>query len=95
MAPGGMRDLFCLTSTETILFIRDGDRGEGEEGVRARLQAPSWKTKDAVDHRQNNQNVKAVFPHHFAATSVLRSCSQLLCGTVTKTVSVALLLRNN
>ena len=27
MAHGGMRDSFCLTSTETILFIRDGDRG--------------------------------------------------------------------
>ena len=83
MAHGGMRDSFCLTSTETRLFIRDGDGGAGgggEEGVEARLQVPMWMTKDAVDHHQNNKNVTAVFPHHCAATSVLCICCLSCCA---------------
>ena len=63
------------------MLIRDGgrgvgggDRGEGGERVKARLRAPTLKTEEAVDHRQNNRSVKAVSPRHCAATSVLRNC---------------------
>ena len=77
---------FCFTSTEARLLIRDGDGGGGggrkgeEEGggerekMKARSQAPSRKTKDGVDRRQKNKNVKAVSPRYCAATSVLRNC---------------------
>ena len=42
--------LFCLRSTiARLLLIRDGDRGDGEQKVKARLHAPTWKTEDAVD----------------------------------------------
>ena len=44
---------------------------KGEETVKAISQAPTRKTKDAVDHCQNNKNVKEVSPHHCAAASVL------------------------
>ena len=46
-----------------------------------------------MDRRQNNGSVKAVSPRHCAATSALRNCC-FNCS-VTRTMSVALLLRNN
>ena len=91
----GPAESFCLRSTKARLLIRDGDGGEGEQKVKARLRVPTRKTEDAVDRRQNNKDVKAVSLRHCAATSVLCICSQLLCRTVTKTMSVAPLLRNN
>ena len=49
-----------------------------------------------MDRRQNNGSVKAVSPHHCAATSALRTCSfNCRARRVTKTMSVALLLKNN
>ena len=65
---------FCLTSTEMRLFIRDGD-----ERVKAWKQVPTWKTKNAMDHCQNNKNVKAVSAHRCAATSVLCNCCLYCC----------------
>ena len=41
--------------------------GGGEERVMARPRAPTRKAEEAVDHRQNNHNVKAM------GTSPLRS----------------------
>ena len=43
-------------------------------------QAPTWKTKDAVDCRQNNKNIKAVSTHHCTATSVLCNCYLNFCA---------------
>ena len=62
--------------------------------MKARQRAPTPKTEEAVDHRQNNNYVKAV------GTSPLRSnwCTRLIAvstavqSRVTKTVSAALLL---
>ena len=73
-----VEESFCLTSTETRLLIRDGDWrggvGGGGERVKAQSHAPTRKTKEAVDRRQNNKNVKAVSPRHCAAACVPRNC---------------------
>ena len=53
------RESFCLTSTGTKLFIRDGDkegRGRNSEGS---IAGTNSEDQDAVDRRQN-KNVKAV-----------------------------------
>ena len=72
---------FCSTSTEARLLIRDGDGGGGGEGrVKARPRAPTRKTEEAVDRRQNNGSVKAVSPRHCAANSVLRNCCLNCCA---------------
>ena len=42
--------------------------------LKARPRAPTRKTEEAVDRRQNNKNVQAVSARHRVATSVLRSC---------------------
>ena len=50
----------CFASTEVRLLIRDGDGEGGEgggEGVKARPRAPTRKTEEAVDRRQNNRSV--------------------------------------
>ena len=54
--------------TETTRLISDGD-GEGRGGRDSEWldRAPTQKTEEAVDHRQNNNYVKAV------GTSLLRS----------------------
>ena len=53
-----------------------GGEGGGEGGrgkrVKARPRAPTRKTEEAVDRRQNNGSVKAVSPRHCAATSAPR-----------------------
>ena len=68
---------------------RDGLLGTGTE----------WEGGDrvkTVDRRQNNGSLKAVSPRHCPATCALRSCCFNCCAwTVTKTMSVALLLMNN
>ena len=43
-------------------------------------QAPTWKTKDAVDCHQNNKNVKAVSTHHCTAGNVLCNCYLNCCA---------------
>ena len=48
--------------------------------MKAPPRAPARKTKDAVDRRQNNKNVKAVSPRHCVATSVLRNCCLKCCA---------------
>ena len=86
--------IILLNVQRNELFIRDGDKGgRGRNSffpfppcpnvVNVRSQAPTQKTKNAVDRRQNNTNVKAVSARHCAATSVrtTQSLSQLLCGT--------------
>ena len=56
--------------------------GEGgrAQRVKARPRAPSRKTDEAVDRRQNNQNVKAVSSRHCVATSVPRNCCFNCCA---------------
>ena len=56
------------------MLIRDGNRGEGGESVKARPRAPTRKTEEAVDRRQNNGSVKAVSLRHCPATCALRNC---------------------
>ena len=41
-----------------------GGGGGGGERVKARPRAPTGKTEEAVDRRQNNGSVKAVSPRH-------------------------------
>ena len=61
--------------TEGRLLIRVGDRGDGGKRVKARQRtSPTQKTEEAVDHRQNNKNVKAVSPRHCVAARVLGNC---------------------
>ena len=55
------------------MLIRDGDSGEGGERVKARPRAPTRKTEESVDRRQNDGSVRAVSPRHCAATSVVRN----------------------
>jgi len=58
-------------------------RGQGRKGKRyseGSRQAPTRKTKAAVDRRQNNKNVTAVSARHCAATSVLRNCCFNCCA---------------
>ena len=100
-----VREEFCLPSTEARRPIKDGDkglrgvgwgRGEGSEDLR---QAPTRKTKNAVDRRQNNRMlIKAVSARHCAATSALRSCCPNCCARTESqltTISVAPPLGNN
>ena len=46
------------------MLIRDGDGGKGGEKVKAQLRTLTQKTEEAMDHCQNNGNVKAVSPCH-------------------------------
>ena len=85
---------FCFTSTEERLHIRDGDGGKRAREWRLDRWYRPKKTGDTVDRRQNNGSVKAVSPRHCAATSALRNCC-FNRHRVTRTMSVALLLRNN
>ena len=80
------------------LSIRDGDRvGRGRESERLDRGNRPKKTGATVDRRQNNGSVKAVSPRHCPATCALPAqlLFQLLCWTVTKTMSVAPLLTPN
>ena len=65
-----------------------GVGGGGEKKGKDSRQAPTWKTKGAVDRRQNSRMLKAASARHCAATTVRTQLllPQLLCGTVTKTV---------
>ena len=81
---------FCLTSIETRMFIRDGDKGEGDEvnsdtvdnSKERRLNRRRQpKTKDAVERRQNNKMLIRQCPlRHCAATSVPRSYCPNCCA---------------
>ena len=65
--------------------------------MKARPRAPTRKTEEAVDRRQNSGSVKAVSPRHCASTSVYyaTAVSAAVRGRVTRTMSVAPLLSNN
>ena len=79
----------------STMFTFTGTEGKGKK-VKAGPRAPTRKTEDAVDRRQNNKNVKAVPHRHCIAASVLHNTvSTAVRSRVTKTMSVALLLRNN
>ena len=74
-----------FTSIEARCLIgrgggRGGGWGGGGGGVKARPRTPTRKTEEAVDRRQNNNNVKAVSPRHCEATSVLRNCYLSRCA---------------
>ena len=66
----------CLKSTEANRPIRGGDEWEirTEEWIKTSRQAPTWKTKNAVDRHQNNKMLKAVSVRHCAATTAPRNC---------------------
>ena len=79
---------------------------KGEERVKAISQAPTRKTKDAMDRCQNNKNVQEVSPHHCAAASILFYYTAAVSTTVQNShkdnvrtvrnrVTTRLLLRNN
>ena len=53
--------------------VRGAGRGRNNEGSTVRPRAPTLKTEEAVDRRQNNHNVRAVSPRHCIANTVLRS----------------------
>ena len=64
--------------------------------MKARPHAPTRKTEEAVDRRQNNGSVKAVSPRKCVAIGVLRSCcSTAVRSRFTRTMSVALVLSDN
>ena len=48
--------------------------------MKARPRAPTRETEEAVDRRQNNQNVKAIASRHCVATNVLCNCSFKCCA---------------
>ena len=47
--------------------------------MKPQMHAPTWKNEEAMDHHQNDQNVKAVSPRHYVATSVLSNCCFNCC----------------
>ena len=64
-------------------LLGTGTGGEGDKRVKARpwIQperppppTPQKNPGETVDHRQDNESVKAVCPRHCAATSTLRNC---------------------
>ena len=69
--------------------------GGGDERVKVRPCAPTRKTEEAVDRRQNNGSVKAVFPRHCHTVYYAIAVSTAVLGRVTRTMSVAPLLSNN
>ena len=75
ISAGEKRDFqCCLTSTEARRPIRDGDEWEkGGQKSETSKQAPTRKTKVAVDRRQN-ENVKAVSIRSCAVTTAPRNC---------------------
>ena len=68
-----------------LLRTWEGGGGGGGE-MKARPRAPTRKTKDTVDRRPNNKNVKAVSSRHCAAASALWLVE--CCFTSTKTVGL-------
>ena len=77
--------------------IRDGDEwGKGGKKSKHSRQAPTRKTKDAVDRHQNNKmlrqcpsGIRQQLPHHAIAVPTAR------LNRVTKTMPVAPPLGNN
>ena len=91
---------YCSTSTEAArLLIREGGGGGGARDWRLDHGYRPKKTGETVDRRPNNGSVKAVPPRHCPATSALAAqlpaVSTAVLGRVTRSMSVALLLRNN
>ena len=79
-------------------LIRDGEkRGEGWKGEWFVHTLQRTKTEEAVDHRQNNNYVKAVgtSPVWSNLSTLLTAISTAVRIRVTKTTSVAQLLMNN
>ena len=56
------------------------EKGERGERMKAGSHTATWKTEKAVDHRQNDQNVKAVSPRHCTAATVLHNCCFNCCA---------------
>ena len=56
-----------------------GQGGKGKDRVKAQKQALTQKTKNAVDHCQNNKNIKAVSACHCTAISVVCNCCLNCC----------------
>ena len=85
---------YCFTSTDARLLIRNGDGG-GREWRLDHEYHPK-KTGETVDRRQNNGSVKEC---PLAIAQRLVHCaiavSTAVLGRVTRTMSVALLLRNS
>ena len=88
----------CLTSNGARRPVRDGDDGKGGQKSETSRQAPTRKTKAAVDRRQNNRMLRqchspsgiAQRPQHHAI-----AVPTAMQNRVTKTMSVAPPLGNN
>ena len=77
---GQQRELFCLTSTETRMFIRDGDkRGRGRKSEGS-IAGANPEDQDALDRRQNNRMLSQCPLRHCAATSVPRNYCPNCCA---------------
>ena len=79
---------------------RGGDGWDGSEGKRVSgsfARSHPQKTEEAVDHRQNNNYVKAVgtLPVRSSLCAPLIAISNAVWSRVTMTVFVTQLLRNN
>ena len=73
-----------------------GGEGGGRNTEISTAEYRPKKTGETVDRRQNNRSVKAMSPRHCPATSALCSCCfNCRAWAVARTMSVALLLRNN
>ena len=57
-----------------------GGGGGGAAKSEGSTRTPTRKTEEAVDRRQNNQNVKAVSPRRCGATSILGNCCLDCCA---------------
>ena len=89
--------LYVHRSEVAYYSIRDGDGGTGRESEGSTADT-AWKRPESVsvDHRQNNGNVKMVSPHGVQRlVHQAISVSTAMLGRVTRTISIALLLRNN
>ena len=77
-------------------MLGTGTRGEGGERVKAQSQAPTRKTEEAVDRRQNNRMLRQR-PLGIAQQLVYYAIAvpTAVRNRVTKTMSVAPLLGNN
>ena len=66
-------ELFCLTSTQTRMFIRDGDKGGRGRKSEGSIAGANPEDQECRGPPPEQQNVKAVSARHCAATSVPRN----------------------
>ena len=77
---GQQRELFCLTSTETRMFIRDGDKRGRRRKSEGSIAGANPEDQNAMDRRQNNRMLRQCPLRHCAATSVPRNYCPGCCA---------------